>query len=160
MKTTTALIGVATILSVATFSNLKAATIDLPLYGFQIDSLDATINSSPAKALIMFLPESDGFQPNINVIVQPYNETIKDYIALSKGQFEQLQFRVIAEHQIGDNRWSVEYSGLASGNDIHCYAQAVSKNGKVYLATATAKASQWATVGDTLRKHIDGFKVD
>jgi hypothetical protein len=41
-----------------------------------------------------------------------------------------------------------------------CYAQAVSKNGKVYLATATAKESQWATVGDTLRKHIDGFKAD
>src|ERR1700756_4683649 len=100
MKTTTALIGAATIFSVATFSSLKAATIDLPLYGFQIDSLDATINSSPAKALIMFLPESDGFQPNINVIVQPYNGTIKDYIALSKGQFEQLQFKVIAEHQI------------------------------------------------------------
>ncbi len=160
MKNTTTLIGAATLFSVATFSNLKATTIDLPLYGFQIDLLDAQINSSPAKALIMFLPESDGFQPNINVIIQPYNGTIKDYIALSKGQFEQMQFKVISERPIGDNGWSFEYSGPTSGNNIHCYAQAVSKNGKVYLATATAKESQWATVGDTLRKHIDGFKID
>ena len=59
MKNTTKLIGAASLFSVATFSNLKATTIDLPLYGFQIDSLDAQVDSAPAKALIMFLPESD-----------------------------------------------------------------------------------------------------
>jgi hypothetical protein len=160
MKTTTTLLGAATLFSVATFSNLKATTIDLPLYGFQIDSLDAQVNSSPAKVLIMFLPESDGFQPNINVIIQPFNGTIKDYIASSKGQFAQMHYQVISEHQIGDNGWSFEYSGQTSGNDIHCYAQAVLKNGQIYLATAVAKEPQWATVGDTLRKHIDGFKTD
>jgi hypothetical protein len=160
MKIKITLIGVVTSISMATFSDLKATTIDLPLYGFQIDSLDAKADSSPAKALIMFLPESDGFQPNINVLIQPFNGTIKDYVVLSKGQFEQLQYKVISEHLIGDNGWSFEYSGPTNGHDIHCYAQAVSKNGKVYLATATAKESQWAAVGDTLRKHIDGFKAD
>ena len=82
MKIATTLIGVVTTISMATFSDLKATTIDLPLYGFQIDSLDAKVDSSPAKALIMFLPETDGFQPNINVLIQPFSGTIKDYRCL------------------------------------------------------------------------------
>jgi hypothetical protein len=64
MTTATTLISAATLFSLATFSNLKATTIDLPLYGFQIDSLDAQVDSpAAAKTLIMFLPESDGFNP-------------------------------------------------------------------------------------------------
>ena len=97
MTTATTLIGAATLFSLATFSNLKASTIDLPLYGFQIDSLDAQVDSlSPAKTLIMFLPESNGFQPNINVLIQPYNGTIIDYIAMSKEQFKQMSCSVVS----------------------------------------------------------------
>jgi hypothetical protein len=160
MTTTTTLIGAATLLSLATFSNLEATTIDLPLYGFQIESLDAKVDSPPpAKALIMFLPESDGFQPNINVLIQPYNGTINDYIAVTKEQFEQIQCKVISEHLKGENGWIVEYS-VGGGHDLHCYGQAVSKSSKIYLVTATAKESQWATVGDTLRKRVDSFKTE
>ena len=160
MTTATTLIGAATLFSLATFSNLKASTIDLPLYGFQIDSLDAQVDSlSPAKTLIMFLPESNGFQPNINVLIQPYNGTINDYIAMSKEQFKQMSCSVVSEHQNGENGWIVEYS-MGGGHDLHCYAQAVSKSSKIYLVTATAKESQWATVGATLREHVDSFKTE
>ena len=160
MTTATTLIGAATLFSLATFSNLKATTIDLPLYGFQIDSLDAQVDSpAAAKTLIMFLPESDGFQPNINVLIQPYNGTINDYIAMSKVQFAQMQCKVISEHQNGEHEWMVEYS-MGGGHDLHCYAQAVSKSSKIYLVTATAKESQWATVGATLREHVESFKTE
>jgi hypothetical protein len=160
MNNKTMLFGVATLLILATLPQLTAATIDLPLYGFQIDPLDAPAGPAPTTALMLFLPATEEFAPNINVQVQPYTETIKDYVALSKQQFEQLKWKIVSDKLIGDNEWSVEYTGQEEGSDLHFYARAVSKSGKVYLATGTAKESQWATVGETLRQHVDSLKVD
>ena len=161
MNHKTILFGVATLFSLATFPQLKAATIDLPLYGFQIDALDVAPDPDrTTTALLLCLPVTDRFAPNINVQIQPYTETIKDYAEVSKGQFEQLKWKVVSEKLIGDNEWSAEYTGQQQGNDLHFYSRAISKNGKVYLATGTAKESQWATVGDTLRQHVDSLKAD
>jgi hypothetical protein len=160
MKNRTRVIAAAAFLSLATFLPARAATIDLPLYGFQIDALDGTPNTSaPTTVLEMFLPATESFAPNINVQIQPYTGTIKDYVTLSKGQFEQMKWKIVSEEQTGDNEWDVEYTGSYQGSDLHFYARAVSANGKIYIATATAKESQWPTVSDTLRKHIDSFKL-
>jgi len=160
MKNTVSVISTVLLFSCATLFQAKAATIDLPLYGFQIDALEAAPDASaPATALEMFLPPTESFAPNINVQIQPYTGTIKEYATLSKGQFDELKWKVISEKEIGDNEWSVEYTGTMQAGDLHFYARAISQNGKVYLATATAKESQWPTVSDTLRQHIDSFKV-
>ena len=160
MNNKTIVFGIATLLWSATFSPLNAATIDLPLYGFQIDVLDSAPGASTSIALQMFLPVSDGFAPNINVQIQPYPDTMKDYIALSKGQFDQLNWKMVTDSQPGDDEWTVEYTGQAQGLDLHFYARAISQSGKIYLVTASAKESQWATLSDTLRKHVDSFKMD
>jgi hypothetical protein len=160
MKNTVSVINTVLLFSCATLFQAKAATIDLPLYSFQIDALDAAPDASaPATALEMFLPPTEGFAPNINVQIQPYTGTIKEYATLSKGQFDELKWNVISEREIGDNEWSVEYTGTMQAGDLHFYARAISKNGKAYLATATAKESQWPAVSDTLRQRIDSFKV-
>ena len=160
MKNTARVISAVVAFLLATFSQTKAATIDLPLYGFQIDALDAAPNpAAPTTALVLSLPATEGFAPNINVQVQPYTGTIKEYAELSKRQFEQLKWKVISEKEIGDNEWSVEYTGTLQAGDLHFYARAISKDGKVYLASATAKETQWEVVGDTLRQHIESFKV-
>jgi hypothetical protein len=160
MKNTVSVINTVLLFSCATLFQAKAATIDLPLYGFQIDALDAAPASAPTTALEMFLPPTEGFAPNINVQIQPYTGTIKEYATLSKGPFDELKWKVISEKEIGDNEWSVEYTGTMQAGDLHFYGRAISKNGKVYLATATAKESQWPTLGETLRQHIDSFKID
>jgi hypothetical protein len=160
MNNTTRAIWVTTLVAMAICSPSGAATIELPLYGFQIDALDAAPDeSSPTTVIQTFLPATDGFAPNINVQIQPYTGTMKDYATTSKGQFEQMKWKVISDQQPDDNEWNVEYSGSFHDNDLHFYARAVSANGKVYLITATAKESQWTTMGDTLRKHIESFKL-
>jgi predicted phage tail protein len=160
MKNTTRAICVASFLLLAICSQSRAATIELPLYGFQIDALDAAPDASrPTTVIQTFLPATEGFAPNINVQIQPYTGTIKDYAALSKSQFEQMKWKVIADQQPNDNEWNAEYTGTLQGHDLHFYARAVSTDGKVYLITATASESQWATVGDTLRKHVESFKI-
>jgi hypothetical protein len=141
-------------------SQAAAATIELPLYGFQMDALDATPDSSnPTTVIQTFLPATDGFAPNINVQIQPYTGTVKDYATTSKRQFEQMKWKLVSDQQPNDNEWNVEYTGSFQGSDLHFLARAVSADGKVYLITATAKESQWTTVGDTLRKHLESFKL-
>jgi hypothetical protein len=160
MKNTTKALAVAALFSLAISSRLGAASIELPLYGFQIDALDAAPDdSSPTTVIQTFLPATDGFAPNINVQIQPYTGTMNDFATTSKGQFEQMQWKVIADHHLNDNEWNVEYTGSFRGSDLHFYQRAVSANGKVYLITATAKESQWATVGDTLLKHVESFRL-
>src|SRR5260370_36352830 len=160
MKNTVSVISIALLSSCATLFQAKAATIDLLLYGFQIDALYAAADASaPATALEMFLTPTEGFAPNINVQIQPYTGTIKEYATLSKGQFDELKWKVISEKEIGDNEWSIEYTGTMQPGDLHFYARTISKNRKVHLATPTAKESQWPTVSDTLRQHIDSFEV-
>jgi hypothetical protein len=161
MKNATKALVVAVLFSLAISSQSGAATIELPLYGFQIDALDAAPDpSSPTTVIQTFLPATEAFAPNINVQIQPYTGTIKDYATTSKSQFEQLKWTVTSDQQPNDNEWIVEYTGSFQNNDLHFYARAVSANGKVYLITSTAKESQWATVGDTLRKHVASFKLN
>jgi hypothetical protein len=164
MKSATKTLVVAALFSFAISSRSGAtsgaATIELPLYGFEMDALDAAPDpSSPTTVVQTFLPATDGFAPNINVQIQPYTGTMKDYAATTKSQFEQMKWTVTSDQQPNDNEWIVEYTGSFHDNDLHFYARAVSANGKVYLITATAKDSQWATVGDTLRKHVESLKI-
>jgi hypothetical protein len=71
----------------ANLSSLTAATIDLPEYGFLIDVTDVKPWANASTPLVMCLPASEGFAPNINVTIQPYPGSIKEYISLSKRQF-------------------------------------------------------------------------
>lgn len=140
--------------------SVNAATVDLPQYGFSIEALDATPSSAAAMtALITFLPPSDGFAPNINVNIQSYTGDIASYAAMSKGQFESMKWTLISEKQVGGNEWAVEYSGLMQGASMHFYARAISKSGRVYLVTGTAKEAQWSAVSALLRQHVNSFQV-
>jgi hypothetical protein len=154
-----ALIGAA-LYSVAFTHTLTASPLELPQYGFAIEVLDACPSTTTSTiAFITFLPSDDGFAPNINVNIQPYDGTMASYIAMSKEQFKQMNWTIISERKNGDNEWTVEYSGQMQGSNLHYYARAVSNSGKVFLVTATAKASQWIAVSDVLRKHVDSFKT-
>lgn len=136
-----------------------ANTIDLPQYGFEIDALDGEPGSETTVALMMFAPVSDGFAPSINVNIQPYKGSIKEYAALSKGQFEQMKWKVVSEEQRGEGEWRIEYTGTTKSGDLHFCARALFKSGRVYLVTATAKESQWAALEAKLRKHVDSMKL-
>lgn len=137
-----------------------ATAVNLPLYGFQINALDAPAQDAVGSALITLLPVSDGFAPNVNVLIQPYTGAMADYITLSKGQFASIKANVLSEQTPTPTEWVVEYTGTMGGNDLHFYARALSRNGKVYLVTGTAKDMQWSKVGQTLRQTVNSFKLN
>ena len=106
----------------------------------------------------MCLPATDGFAPNVNVQIQPFTDSIASYISLSKTQFEQLKFKIILESKNADT-WTVEYSGVTSGNELHFYAKAFSDGKHVFLVTATSKVDQWNSVSPALKKCVDSFQL-
>ena len=70
----------------------KAETLTFKQAGFSIAPLDEP-QKGPSQTLIMFLPASDGFAPNVNVQIQPYSGSIDAYADLSKTQFKQVRVR-------------------------------------------------------------------
>lgn len=137
-----------------------ASVIELPEYGFSIKPLDGVPPKDvPTTPLITFLPSKDGFSANINVAIQPYGESMTEYIALSKKQFAELKLEVLSEKTVGENEWVVEYKGPIRGEALHFFARAIAREGKVYLVTATAQESRWEELGDQLREHVHSFQL-
>lgn len=137
----------------------QADTVTLPQYGFQIDPLDAPVPSTSTVAIMTFLPPSNGFSPNVNVMIQPFDKDIKGYSELSKKQFDQLGYKVISQNMVGDSEWAVEYAGSLKDSPLHWYARAILKSGKVYLVTATGSEAEWSKVSGALKKCVESFKI-
>lgn len=142
---------------------LTAATsvsaLDFPLSGFQIDALEVPRGDTPSSPLVMCLPPSEGFAPNVNVTIQPFPGTLSDYITVTKEEFAQVKWSVLGDRRESDTAWSVEYIDPDPSNALHFYARALVSGKYVYLVTATARESQWKSVEAQLRKCVDSFKV-
>jgi len=134
--------------------------LHFPVTGFSIAPLEAPSASSAQQALMMFLPATDGFAPNVNVQIQPYPGTIEEYVALSLKQFKSADLKVLQQKTLGKSAALFEYAGKMEGRALHWYARVEQKAGKVYLATATATDEQWSKVSPRLKTCVDSFRFD
>ena len=124
---------------------------------FSINAL-VSENIANTQPLMMFLSASEGFAPNVNVQVQQYPNSLKEYAKLSVQQFNQLNFKVLQNKQT-ETSLVLEYSGIMQGNNLHWYAIAHKKGNNVYLVTATSTESQWKTHSKTLIECVKSFKL-
>lgn len=153
-----------TVLTVVCFGWLQTAAlagpIHLPEYGFSIESLATPRGEADVhQALMLFLPASDGFAPNVNVQLQRFGGSLQDYIALSQQQFEEGNLEVLHE-EIGAQSVIWEYRGQMGSHHFHWYAKAMmGAQGDVYLATATALPQQWAQWGAVLKQKVNSLRL-
>jgi hypothetical protein len=126
--------------------------------GFSIAPLDEP-QKGPAQVLMIYLPASDGFAPNVNVQIQPYVDDMDAYVALSLTQFKDAGLKVLSESKANKLVATFEYSGPFKGMSLHWYAKAVQKDGAIYLTTATATEDQWAKVVVKLKACVDSFET-
>jgi len=153
--------GIVVLVAIGALSRLNAAESDLPYYGSNLNDLDAVIEKAPGKTLFIKVDESGGFSANINVQIHQFPGTIKEYMDLSKRQFDQFfekGWKVLSEKQT-EKEASCEVVGTTKGKEFHSYSRAVKEGTKLYLITATALHEQWANVGEKLRRHVDAFKA-
>ena len=159
---TKAKFAVVTLLAICALSALTAAEGDLPHYGSKLKDLDALIEKAPGKTLFIKVDETGRVSANINIQIQPFTGTIKEYMDVSRAQFEQMfekGWKIVSEKQDGEKEWSCELTGTAKGKDYHFYARAVREGSKVYLITATALQEEWGNFGEKMRRHVDAFKT-
>lgn len=92
--------------------------LHFPQHGFSIAPLEGRAGS-PGVVLLMSLPPTGGFAPNVNVVSQPSRGTIDDFIALSKQQMAQAGLHVVKAEKAGDNDAAFEYTGNMQGRAAH-----------------------------------------
>lgn len=159
---TKAKFAVVTLLVIGAFSVLTAADGDLPHYGAQLKDLEALIEKAPGKTLFIKVDETGRGSANINIQIQPFAGTMKEYIDISRAQFEQMfekGWKILSEKQDGEKEWSCELTGTAKGKEYHFYARAIREGSKVYLITATALQEEWGSVGEKMRRHVNAFQT-
>ena len=123
---------------------------------FTIKSVESSGESG--QILQMFLPSSDGFAPNVNVLSQTYNGSLKEYHELTNAQLNQYKMKII-KSSISNDSLLIEYSGNMQDKLMHFYAIAYKKDKQIYIATATTLESQWPTVSKKLILIVDSFKM-
>lgn len=125
--------------------------------GFSIAPLEATWASEQYTALLLFLPPSEGFAPNVNVVVQPGEQSIADYAEKTKKELRAIGAKILRD-KTSEDAFSCEYTRAFQGRQHHHYSKAELGKKGVYLVTATALESQWKSVGPRLMACVDSFR--
>jgi hypothetical protein len=149
------------VLLVALASNGQTTNhLHFPKAGFSIAPLEAPPGQSPQQALMMFLPVTESFAPNVNVQIQPCLGTMDEYIALSLEQFKSQGLKVAQQKALGKSAVVFEYTGEMRSRQLHWYSRAEKSGGTVYVVTATATDQQWSTLASRLKTCVDSFRCD
>ena len=126
--------------------------------GFQQKELGNFMGQN-VKAFLYLTP-TEGFAPNVNVIIQDFAGSVADYVSLTKKEFDTVGFKEVNDHTSA-NEWNVEYTGKdpASAKELHFYARAIFAGAKVYLATATATPTQWSQYSPKLMGCVNSLAL-
>ena len=133
--------------------------LQFPVNGFSIAPLEGTSDAGPYQGVIMMLPPSEGFAPNVNVQIQPYQGTLKEFAEISDKQFKDVGL-TIAKEEATATTITWEYTGTYQGHPMHWYSKAIQGKGRIYLVTATALESQWESVSGKLKDCVNSFKLE
>ncbi len=128
-----------------------AAPVVYPEYGFKIDTLVASKETQTANftPLLLCLPISNGFSPNVNVLIQPYKTNPKEYLTTSVKQFESMGWLVITSSSDATSA-VIEATATMNQIDVHFYVRAIVLKDKVVLATASCAETDWPKLKEKL----------
>lgn len=142
--------------------DMTAATnrLQFPVAGFSIAPLDSPPGESPQQVLMMWLPQSEGFAPNVNVQIQPYTGSMEDYVALTLEQIKAVGAKVLQQKTQSKSVAVIEYTLDLQGRQLHCYARAEKTGDKVYLTTATTTPQRWGKEATRLKTCVDSFRCE
>jgi hypothetical protein len=138
----------------------EPSRLHFPASGFSIEALESPPTALPSQPLVMTLPPTRGFSPNVNVQIQPYAGSAQAYLDLTLRQLGAAKFELIGTPTVDARSMTLEYAGTAGGKDLHWYAKAFKKDNSFFLITATALHAQWGDVSDQLRSVVDSFQLE
>src|SRR4051812_13939524 len=119
----------AAVLALASLAFAGEHVVDMSAQGFTISALDPMAGTGTYQSLIMMLPASERFAPNVNVVIQDYNGTFEDYMKQSRDEFGKMGAKVLAD-KAGKNEGLFEYVAQQQGREMHFYARVIVSKGK------------------------------
>jgi hypothetical protein len=139
-----------------------AERLHFPANGFSIEPLEdpSPDMKAPSAPLVMKLPPSGGFAPNLNVNIQPFTGTLEEYVKVSENQFTAGNYKVLNAKKLDDKTWVWEYRGTSNGVELRFYSKVLVTGKLAYLSTATATEPQWKKYADKLKSTVNSFKLD
>jgi hypothetical protein len=138
----------------------KNAVFEDQQYGFRIEG--PQFGDGPVQTRVAILgPVSQGFAPNVNVVLQPPMSRER-FSEMSRRQFKEMELDVKSEQNkaVGGREavlW--EYSGPMQGRDLHFLALAVMGESQTYLTTCTATPKQFEKYEQAFRSCLDSFQI-
>jgi len=126
---------------------------------YSIKILESEKSNVHSQSLMMYLPPSDGFSPNVNIQKQFYEGTLQEYSVLSIKQFKQMRFELI-NSKVTDKFLTFEYKGSIQGRNLYWYAKVYKKDDIVYLVTATCTVKQKGKVIEHLKECVNSFNLN
>jgi hypothetical protein len=160
MKNKLSFLAMAVVLLALSCHGQATNRLQFPISGFSIAPLEVPPGLMPQQALAMFLPATNGFAANVNVQIQPYGETLDDYLTLSIQQCKDAGFKLLQQNATEKTAVVFEYAGEMEGRRLHWYARAQKSAAKVYLVTATAPEDQWERLAPQLKACVDSLRCD
>ncbi len=128
-------------------------------YGISIDAPAAEDMTAPNNQIVaFFLPPSDNFTANVNVLREQSGDSLEAFDKLSLSQFKQFKLTIL-NRTLKGNEIRYEYKGTMQGRTLHWYARTVKAGQLIYLVTATALDSEWAKQKSALIKSVESFSV-
>lgn len=106
-----------------------------------------------------FLPTALGFAANVNLQAQDYAESLESYDKLSREQFKNIKWEVLEGGFRDNGELFYVYTGEMNGRKLQWYSRAFKQGDKVYLITATFRASRADSDGKILQQSVDSFKL-
>ena len=131
-----------------------------PATGFSIAPLEASPGDEARKALMMFLPASENFAANVNVLIQPYSGTIEEYTKVTLDAYKANGMKVLQQKEISRSVVVFEVTGEMDGRTLHWYSRAEKVAGRIYLATGTAREEDWPRQGAPIKNCVDSLRCE
>jgi len=128
--------------------------------GLSIQLLEQHSGNAPRTVVTMAMVSSHRYVPNVQVQIQPFTETLADYIALSKLQMKMGKRTILGTKRIGKTGFILESSGLVGNLNVHLYQRAELRGRVAYLVTAGATELEWPHVAAKLKECVHSFRVE
>jgi hypothetical protein len=137
-----------------------APRLVFPDSGFSLAPLEARAEGVSYQALVMLLPPTGGYAPNVDVQIQIYPGDMDDYIAVSRRQIEAAGLASLTVEKLSDESAVFDYVDRDREPHVRFYARAFREGTRYYAVTAGATEEQWDAVGPRLAACVDSFRLE
>jgi len=135
-------LSVLALFSICAFAQEKSGVISLPQLKITMSSLNEAGYQNNQPIIMNFLPGSQQFSPNINLVIQEYGDGLDSYKKLTDDQLASIGIAAI-QSKVEKGTYTLEYESDNNGVMLHMLTIVKARANKVYLVTATATVEQW-----------------